>query len=409
MSQNNLYKYKAPKSGNEETGFFNINGRITSKAFFLRVFFSLGLYILSALLLRYVLPLCYFFDNRVFVFFETIHFYILPIFIITFNLIQGAKRMHDLNKSGWFFLIPIYNIFLAFSPGNNANNDYGIDPAPIKNIQFFDELDLSKKNDIENHNPENKSNWDTAFKPDGNINNLKVIHENKSFDYFYLVPLLFIIGLISYLITSPPNFSDTYSESGTIAEKNDSLIDISHLDKRSKPLRSIANESDSNIAYDSSNIVLDSTMPIVMTSDSTTADKNYSVTGEAVNEPEEIYHFEKVAFENKTRNKIFLCVAYKHKNIWYQNGWFVIPSKKTYYFQLPKFFKDKEVYWYAEDKHGFVWSRTGFRTFYIPEDKKQPFVLTGNFIVNSNGSWNVAKDFSRLILSDVITKERFSD
>lgn len=387
MSQNNLYKYKAPKSGNEETGFFNIKGRITSKSFFLRVFFSLGLYILSALLIRYVLPLCYFLDNRVFVFFETIHLYILPIFIITFNLIQGAKRMHDLNKSGWFFLIPIYNIFLAFSPGNNANNDYGIDPAPIKNIQFFDELESDKQtNNTENHNP-----------------------EKKSFDYFYLVPLLFIIGLISYLITSPPNFSETYSESGTIAEKNDSLIDISHSDKRSKPLRSIANESDSNIAYDSSNIVLDSTMPIVMTSDSTTADKNYSVTGEAVNEPEEIYHFEKVAFENKTRNKIFLCVAYKHKNIWYQNGWFVIPSKKTYYFQLPKFFKDKEVYWYAEDKHGFVWSRTGFRTFYIPEDKKQPFVLTGNFIVNSNGSWNVAKDFSRLILSDVITKERFSD
>ena len=409
MSQNNLYKYKAPKSGNEETGFFNIKGRITSKAFFLRVFFSLGLYILSALLIRYVLPLCYFLDNRMFVFFETIHVYLLPLLLILFIYIQGAKRMHDLNKSGWFFLIPIYNIFLAFSPGNNANNDYGIDPAPIKNIQFFDELDLSKKNDIENHNPENKSNWDTAFKPDGNINNLKEIHENKSFDYFYLLPLLFFIGLISYLVNVPPNFSDTYSGSDTIADKNDSLIDVSHSDKRSKPLRSIVMESDSSIAYDNSTSVLDSTKPIVMTGDSTTADKNYSVTGEAVNEPEVIYHFEKVAFENKTKNKIFLCVAYNHKNIWYKNGWFMIPSKKTYFYELPKSFKGKEVFWYAEDKHGFIWSRTGFCTFYIPEDKKEEFVISSRFIVDTKGSAHVAKEFSRLNLTDVITKESFSD
>jgi uncharacterized membrane protein YhaH (DUF805 family) len=112
MANKNLYNYKTPKSGNEETGFFSIKGRITRKSFFLRCFFAICLYVISTF--------CYTngvygdFYSRSFIFFETIHVFILPVLISIFNLIQGAKRMHDVNKSGWYFLVPLYNIYLIF-------------------------------------------------------------------------------------------------------------------------------------------------------------------------------------------------------------------------------------------------------------------------------------------------------
>jgi hypothetical protein len=48
--------------------------------------------------------------------------------------------MHDINKSGLYFFVPLYNLYLAFSAGTKGNNDYGIDPNPNNNIQYFDEI-----------------------------------------------------------------------------------------------------------------------------------------------------------------------------------------------------------------------------------------------------------------------------
>jgi uncharacterized membrane protein YhaH (DUF805 family) len=45
-----------------------------------------------------------------------------------FIIIQGIKRMHDVNKSGWFILIPVYNLILAFTDGTPARNQFGPDP-----------------------------------------------------------------------------------------------------------------------------------------------------------------------------------------------------------------------------------------------------------------------------------------
>jgi len=39
-----------------------------------------------------------------------------------------VRRMHDVNKSGWFFLIPIYNLILACTPGTSGQNRFGDDP-----------------------------------------------------------------------------------------------------------------------------------------------------------------------------------------------------------------------------------------------------------------------------------------
>ena len=45
----------------------------------------------------------------------------------------GVRRMHDVGKSGWFLLIPIYNLILAFTEGEKGTNQYGADQKE-KNI-----------------------------------------------------------------------------------------------------------------------------------------------------------------------------------------------------------------------------------------------------------------------------------
>ena len=40
----------------------------------------------------------------------------------------GVRRMHDVGKSGWFMLVPIYNLVLVFTEGSKGDNQYGTDP-----------------------------------------------------------------------------------------------------------------------------------------------------------------------------------------------------------------------------------------------------------------------------------------
>jgi uncharacterized membrane protein YhaH (DUF805 family) len=44
------------------------------------------------------------------------------------SIAVGVRRMHDVNKSGWFILIPIYNLILACTDGTPGDNQYGPDP-----------------------------------------------------------------------------------------------------------------------------------------------------------------------------------------------------------------------------------------------------------------------------------------
>ena len=37
----------------------------------------------------------------------------------------GVRRMHDVNRSGWFLLIPLYNLVLLLQQGDAAANRYG--------------------------------------------------------------------------------------------------------------------------------------------------------------------------------------------------------------------------------------------------------------------------------------------
>ncbi|MDC1186559.1 DUF805 domain-containing protein [Crocinitomicaceae bacterium] len=44
------------------------------------------------------------------------------------SIAVGVRRMHDVGKSGWFLLIPIYNLILACTDGIKGENEYGADP-----------------------------------------------------------------------------------------------------------------------------------------------------------------------------------------------------------------------------------------------------------------------------------------
>jgi uncharacterized membrane protein YhaH (DUF805 family) len=53
------------------------------------------------------------------------------------SIAVGVRRMHDVGKSGWFLLIPIYNLVLACTDGEQGPNQYGSDP---KRPEFDDFL-----------------------------------------------------------------------------------------------------------------------------------------------------------------------------------------------------------------------------------------------------------------------------
>lgn len=44
------------------------------------------------------------------------------------SITVGVRRMHDVDKSGWYLLIPVYSLILLFTEGTRGNNSYGSDP-----------------------------------------------------------------------------------------------------------------------------------------------------------------------------------------------------------------------------------------------------------------------------------------
>jgi len=48
------------------------------------------------------------------------------------SIAVGIRRMHDVGKSGWFMLVPIYNLILAVKQGEVGENSYGPDPLAVE-------------------------------------------------------------------------------------------------------------------------------------------------------------------------------------------------------------------------------------------------------------------------------------
>jgi len=54
--------------------------------------------------------------------------YLYNLAILIPSISVGVRRMHDVGKSGWFLLIPIYNLILTVTEGEKGENKYGPDP-----------------------------------------------------------------------------------------------------------------------------------------------------------------------------------------------------------------------------------------------------------------------------------------
>ena len=64
-------------------------------------------------------------------------FYSLAVLIP--SIAVTIRRMHDVNRSGWYCIIPIYNLILACTAGTSGGNEYGNDP---KQPELMDEIEL---------------------------------------------------------------------------------------------------------------------------------------------------------------------------------------------------------------------------------------------------------------------------
>lgn len=59
---------------------------------------------------------------------ESILYSIYQLAILLPSLAVGVRRMHDVNKSGWYILVPVYNLILFCTDGTKGENKYGPDP-----------------------------------------------------------------------------------------------------------------------------------------------------------------------------------------------------------------------------------------------------------------------------------------
>jgi len=70
--------------------------------------------------------------------------FLLYIPLLWFQYAQGAKRCHDLGKSGWWQLIPFYFFWLLFEKGNPYPNEYDVPGSEV----FYGADDYEKPFDI---------------------------------------------------------------------------------------------------------------------------------------------------------------------------------------------------------------------------------------------------------------------
>lgn len=110
--------------------YFSYEGRLNRKRYFLR---SLALWLV-----------CVFLGSILAVLFAPIGFVAAAILLIS-SVMLSIRRLHDLNKSGWFVLIsfiPVigffWGLYLLFAKGTAGDNDYGADPLDIQDQDISD-------------------------------------------------------------------------------------------------------------------------------------------------------------------------------------------------------------------------------------------------------------------------------
>ena len=93
------------------TKYATFSGRATRSEFWFFYLFYMFIYIVGAIVGAVV--------GSQFV----MYLFILPLFSPC--LAAAVRRMHDVGRSGWFYLVPIYNIILLCSASSPGSNKYG--------------------------------------------------------------------------------------------------------------------------------------------------------------------------------------------------------------------------------------------------------------------------------------------
>ncbi len=57
--------------------------------------------------------------------------FLLFIPLIWFLWAQGAKRCHDIGRSGWFQIIPLFPLVMIFQDGTPGRNEYGFNAKGV--------------------------------------------------------------------------------------------------------------------------------------------------------------------------------------------------------------------------------------------------------------------------------------
>jgi uncharacterized membrane protein YhaH (DUF805 family) len=131
------------KENNVEYSLFRVDGRITRKAFFFRMFICIIVWLIfHAVYVFWDKPnyaSCPITESGKVLdgyanieirhkIIQSFDFYVIPSILLIFILIQGVKRLHDVNYSGWWLLTPFFNLYLILSNGTDGNNKYGLVP-----------------------------------------------------------------------------------------------------------------------------------------------------------------------------------------------------------------------------------------------------------------------------------------
>lgn len=117
---------------------FSFYGRIRRTEF--------GLSVLLAILGYF---LCYLFSSIMTVIFQVNDgkfsslFWLLFIPVLYFIIAQSVKRCHDMGKSGWYQLIPLYFFRMLFRDGNSNANKFGLNPKELANFETLTKLENS--------------------------------------------------------------------------------------------------------------------------------------------------------------------------------------------------------------------------------------------------------------------------
>jgi uncharacterized membrane protein YhaH (DUF805 family) len=65
--------------------------------------------------------------------------------LIWFVWAQGAKRCHDIGRTGWMQIVPFYVLFLLFQDGDDGTNSYGQNP------KYPDQMDVLDSETLDGH------------------------------------------------------------------------------------------------------------------------------------------------------------------------------------------------------------------------------------------------------------------